>query len=171
MKINEYSENIQHFQVDVAGGHFLPNLHREIAGLSKQLGACFHAWIYDFAATQTRLHRLFRQCIYSNAKLDEVDLSKDQQYLVDLYQIVHQLQDQHQEKLNQLIQHYLDRLTDGETYASFIPYATNNEADSVFIAYYALYYSTTQLAHSILKLGEIIHTILELETTRVYRHF
>ncbi|UJR37557.1 hypothetical protein I4U23_030258 [Adineta vaga] len=171
MKINEYSEKIEHMQLNVAGGHFLPDLHRELSDLSKQLSACFNLWMSYFSVTQTRFYRLFRQCIYSNTKLNENDLIKHQQCLIDLYQTIHRLQVQHQARLDRLIQHYRDRLTMGEAYISFVPYANNTEVDAVFIAFNALYYSTTQLTQSVLILGETIHTILELETTHLYRSF
>jgi hypothetical protein len=34
-----------------------------------------------------------------------------------------------------------------------------------------MFYSTTQLAQTVLTLGETIHTILEVETTQIYRPF
>jgi hypothetical protein len=171
MKINEYSENIEHIQLNAAGGYFLTNLHQELSDLSKQLSDCLNLWISYFTLTQTRFHQLFRQCIYSRIKLNETDLLKHQQCLIDLHQTVHRLQVQHQEGLNRLLEHYLNRLTEGESYSTFVPYINNDEADSIFVAYYAMYYSTTQLAQTALTLGETIHTIFEIETTHLYQPF
>jgi hypothetical protein len=171
MKIKDYSKNIEHLQLNAGGGHFLPNLHRELSDLSRQLNDCLDLWIDYFTLTQTRFHQLFRQCIYSRTKLIQTDLIKHQQCLIDLYQTIHRLQVQHQEGLNRLLKHYLDRLTEGESYSTFIPYVNNDEADSIFVDYYAMYYSTTQLAQTALTLGKTIHTIFELETTHLYRPF
>jgi len=171
MKINEYSETIEHLQNNVAGGNFLPDLHRELSDLSRQLSDCLHQWISYFMVTQTRAYRLFRQCTYSNFQTTDIDLVRDQQYLISLHQTVLTLQVQHQQSLNRLLEHYLNRLVEGDTYSTFIPYLNNHKADSIFIAYYAMYYSTTRLAQAVLTLGETIHTIVELETTRFYRPF
>lgn len=146
-------------------------MHRELSDLSRQLSDCFALWISYFAVTQTKYYQLFRQRFYSKTRMTETDLVKHRQRLVDLYQTVHRLQAEHQQGLNRLLKHYLDRLAEGESTASFIPYVYSSEADSVFIAYYALYYSTTQLGQSVLALGETIHTIFELETTHLYRPF
>jgi len=171
MRINEYAENIEHLQINAGGGYFLPNLHIEFSHLSRQLSDCFTLWISYFTLTQTRFYSLFRQCTYSHKKILATDLNKHEQCLIDLYQTIHDLQVRHQEGLNQLLQHYLDRLSKGESYSTFVPYANNNEADSIFIAYYALYYSINQLTQTVLTLGETIHTIFELETTHLYRPF
>jgi hypothetical protein len=171
MDINEYSEKIEHLQLNVGGGNFLPNLHKELSDLSRQLSDCFHLWISYFTLTQTRFHQLFRQCSYSHKKLIEIDLKKHEQCLIDLHQTVGLLKVQHQQGLNRLVQHYLDRFKEGESYSSFVPYVNNGEADSIFIAYYALYYSTAKLAQTALTLGETVHTIFEIETTHFYRPF
>lgn len=109
--------------------------------------------------------------MYSHKKLIEADLLKHQQCLIDLYQTISLLQIQHQEGLNRLIEYYLTRLVEGESYPTFVPYANNDDADSIFIAYYAMYYCTSELAQAALTLGETIHTIFELETTHLYRPF
>jgi hypothetical protein len=171
MKISEYSENIEYLQLNVGGGNFLPNLHKELSNLSRQLDDCLHLWISYFSLTQTRCHRLFRQCIYSRTELTEVDLLKHQQCLIDLNQTINCLHVQHQEGLNRLLEHYLHRLHEGDSYPNIVPCINNEEADLIFIAYYSMYYSTTQLAQSVLTLGEAIHTILELETTYHYQPF
>ncbi len=171
MTINEYSEKIEHLQLNAAGGKFLPNLHKELSDLTRQLSDCLHLWISSFTLTQTRFHQLFRQCTYSHGKLIATDLIKHEQCLIDLHHTIQRLQSQHQEGLNRLMEHYRDRFNAGEAYPTFIPYADNEIADSIFIAYYAMYYSTTHLAQNALTLGETIHTILELETTHIYRPF
>ncbi|CAF1230327.1 unnamed protein product [Rotaria sordida] len=171
MRINEYSQRIEHLQLDAADGHFPPNLHRGFSDLSRQLNDCFHLSISYFALSQTQFHQLFRQCIYSRTKLNETDLTKHEQHLIDLYQMIHRLQIQHEEELNRLLTYYLECLTGSELYSTFVPCINSDEANSIFIAYYAMYYSTTQLTQSALTLGETIHTIFELETTHLYRLF
>ncbi|CAF1199417.1 unnamed protein product [Rotaria sordida] len=171
MRINEYSQRIEHLQLDAADGHFPPNLHRGFSDLSRQLNDCFHLSISYFALSQTQFHQLFRQCIYSRTKLNETDLTKHEQHLIDLYQMIHRLQIQHEEELNRLLTYYLECLTESESYSTFVPCINSDEANSIFIAYYAMYYSTTQLTQSALTLGETIHTIFELETTHLYRLF
>jgi hypothetical protein len=171
MKINEYSENIQHLQLNAGGGNLLPNLHKELSDLSGQLSDCLDLWMSYFKLTQTRFHQLFRQCTYSRTKLIEAGLIKHRQCLIDLHQTVHRLQIQHQEGINRLLEHYLNRLAEGESYCTFVPYANNDEVDSVFIGYSAMYYSTTHLAENVLTLGKTIHTIFELEITHLYQPF
>ncbi|CAF1441455.1 unnamed protein product, partial [Adineta steineri] len=41
IKIKRYSENIEHLQLNVAGGNLLLNLHRKLSDLSQQLNDCF----------------------------------------------------------------------------------------------------------------------------------
>ena len=99
------------------------------------------------------------------------DLIKHEQCLIDLHQTFQRLQIQQQEVLNRLMQYYLDRLADGQSYSSFIPFVHSDKADSICIAYYAMYYSINQFPQAVLALGGIIHTIFELETTNIYRRF
>jgi hypothetical protein len=171
MKINKYSKTIEQLQLNVAGENFLPNLHKELSNLSRQLDNCLCLWISHFAMTQTFSHRLFRQCINPRTELIETDLLKHQQCLIDLDQTIHRLQVQHQEGLNRLLEHYFHRISEGDSYSNIVPYLNSDEADSIFIAYYAMYYSTTNLAQTVLTLGGTIHTILELEVTHLYRSF
>lgn len=171
MRINQYSETALHLQINAGGGNLLPNLHQELSDLSRQLSDCCNQWISYFMITQTRAYRLFRQCTYRHLKTTQIDLVKDQQDLIRLHKTVLHLKCQHQQALNRLLEHYLSCLIEGQSFSTFMPYLENNDADSIFIAYYAMYYSTTRLAQATLKLGETIHTIIEAETTRIYRQF
>jgi hypothetical protein len=175
MRINECTnvdENqIKNLQRHAAGGLFLPNLHTELADISRLLSNCLGLWSSYFALTQTRFYRILRNCAYSRTKLDESDLSKHQQYLIELHQTIHRLQNQNQEAVNRLLEHYLDRVAQGELPLTFVPYAKNQDADLIFIGVAAMYYSTTQLVRDALALGSNIHTIFELETTSFYRPF
>ena len=175
MRINECSNDdenrIRNLQKYAAGGLFLPNLHIELANLSRQLCDCISLWSSYFALTQTRFYRLFQTCTYTRTQLNENDLLKHQQHLIELHQTIHRLQSQHQEGVNRLLEYYLDRVTQGDFLTSFVPYAENEYADVIFIGVAAIYYSTTQLARDTLALGTNIYTIFELEATSFYRPF
>lgn len=171
MRIKEFSEDIEHMQTNTAGGNFLPNVHEELSDLSKQLVNCFHIWVSYFTLSQTKSYQLFRQCVLSRAKLIGNDLSKHEQCLVDLHRLTHCLQTEQQKRLDRLLQYYLDRLTEGESYSTVLPFVNSDKADTIFVACYAMYYSTSQLAKTVLTLGRTIHTLFELETTHLYRPF
>jgi hypothetical protein len=164
-------KHIEHLQMNVVGSLFLPDFHEELSNLSKQLSDCLHLCSSYFALTQTRSHRLFRQCTYSRTKLSESDLTKHEECLIKLHQTIHRLQSQDQEALNRLLGYYLNRLTQGETPSTVVPYATSDQAGLIFIAISAMHYSMTQLARVALALATTIHTIFELETTHIYRPF
>jgi hypothetical protein len=175
LRINECrdddKDHIKNLQMNAAGGLFLPDLHTELANLSRQLSDCLSLWSSYFTLTQTRFYQIFRACTYSRTELHESDLLKHEQYLIELQQTIHHLQNQHQAAVNRLLEHYLDRVTQGESPSNFIPYVENEKADVIFIGISAMYYSTTQLARAALALGTNIHTIFELETTNIYRSF
>lgn len=132
---------------------------------------CFHLWTSYFVLSQTKSYRLIRRCHLSHRELIENNFRKHEQCLIDLHEAVNRLQNRYQDGLNQLLQHYLDRLLEGESSSMFVPYANNEEADSIFIAYQAMHYSITQFTQSALTLGHSVHTIFEVETTRLYRSF
>ncbi|CAF0844236.1 unnamed protein product [Adineta steineri] len=168
---NTSENHIKTLQLYADGG-FLPiGLHNELRNLSRQLSDCIDLWSSYFTLTQTRFFRIFRNCSLTYTKLNESDLLKHKQCLVELHQTVYRLQNQHQESVNRLFDHYHDCLTQGESLSDFVPYADNNNVYIIFIGIAALYYSTTQLARNALALGTNIHTIFELETTSLYRPF
>lgn len=121
--------------------------------------------------TQTRSYRIVRECTFNGIHLNKSDLLKHEQHLIELHQTIHRLQDQHQQACNNLLQHYLDRITEGDSPSNFIPYLANEKADLIFIGISAMYYSTTHLARSALALGINIHTLFELETTSLYQSY
>ncbi|CAF1406378.1 unnamed protein product [Rotaria sordida] len=175
MHINECIDNdkdhIKNLHMHTAGSLFLPDLHIELVNLSRQLSDCLSLWSSYFALTQTRSYRIFRDCTYSRTKLNESDLSKHEQHLIELHHTIDRLQNQHQNSINRILKHYLNQLTQGELPSKFIPYVENDKADLIIIGISAMYYSTTQLAQIALALGVNIHTIFELETTHLYRPF
>jgi hypothetical protein len=175
MRINECSKNdkneIINLRTYAAGALFLPDLHTELANISRQLSDCLGLWGSYFALTQTRFYRLSRNCTYSRTKLVESDLLKHKQCLIELYQTISRLQTQHQASVHRILEHYLDRLTEGDSPSTFVPYVKNNNADVIIVGIAAMYYSTTQLIRDALALGTNIHTIFELETTNFYRTF
>jgi hypothetical protein len=175
MRMNEITNDDEHqiknLQRNAAGGRFLPDLHPELSNLSQQLSDCLSLWMSYFTLTQTRFYRVFRDFNYNRTELKENDLLKHEQYLIELHQTIHRLQTQHQAYINRLLDHYLDRITQGDSPSTFIPYIANEKADIVFIGVSAMYYSTSQLVRNALALGTTIHTIFELETTNLYRSF
>ncbi|CAF2104224.1 unnamed protein product [Rotaria magnacalcarata] len=171
MRSNEHSKIIRNLQINAARGNFLPNFRAELTDLCKQLISCFHVWISYFNLSQTNSYQLFRQCNASRRTIIENDFKRHEQCLIELHQSVNRLEARYQEGLNRLVQYYLDCLLEGELCSAFVPYANNNEADLIFIAYHAMHYSITQLAQSALTLGQTVHTIFELETTPLYRSF
>ncbi|CAM4863385.1 unnamed protein product [Rotaria socialis] len=175
MRIDECTDHdrnhIINLQMYAAGRFFPHDLHVEVANLSRQLNDCVALWSSYFALTQTRFYRMFRDCTFSRTKLNESDLLKHEQCLIELHHTIHRLQIQHQSSLDGILENYLDSLTQGESPTKFIPYVENDTFDSIIIGISAMYYSTTQLARAALALGTNIHTIFELETTSLYKSF
>jgi hypothetical protein len=176
MRINECSDGssddeIRKLQMSAGGSFFLPDLHSELANLSRQLSDCLHLWSSYFALTQTRVYRIFRDCTHSRTKLLLSDLKKHEQHLSELHHTIHHLQSKHQQSVDQLLKHFHDRLAEGDSPSHFVPYASNEKADMILIGISAMYYSTTQLVRTALALGTQIHTLFELETTRLYQPF
>jgi hypothetical protein len=175
MRIHEFSiydqKQLENVRIHPVGRLFFPSIHQDLADLSAQLSDCFNMWSSYFALTQTRLHRLIGQCIFHGPKLDESHLPKHMEYLNDLRDTIHRLQNEHQKVIDGVLKHYRSRLNQGETPSSFIPYINNNEFDSIYLAVSAICYSTTELARAALALGTSIHTIFELETTHRYEQF
>ncbi|CAF3606759.1 unnamed protein product [Rotaria sordida] len=169
--VNNDKDQIKNLQMYTADSFFLPDLHIELVNLSRQLNDCLSLWSSYFALTQTRFYRIFRDCTYSRTKLHENDLSKHEQYLIELHHTINRLQNQHQNSIDRVLKNYLDRLTQAELPSKFIPYVENDKADLIIIGISAMYYSTTRLAQIALALGINIHTIFELETTHLYRPF
>ncbi|CAF0802510.1 unnamed protein product [Adineta steineri] len=168
---NTSENHIKRLQLYADGGFLPASLHNELRNLSRQLSDCVGLWSSYFTLTQTRFYRIFRNFSFKRTKLNESDLSKHTQYLIELNQTIYRLQNQHQESVNRLLDHYLTCLTQGEALSDFIPYADNMNVYIIFMGIAALYYSTTQLARNALALGTNIHTIFELETTTLYRPF
>ena len=73
--------------------------------------------------------------------------------------------------MDRLLNYCLDRITQGDTIGRIVPYVDNERAYVIFIGIAAMHYSTTELARAALALGTNIHTIFELETTKLYRSF
>jgi len=175
MRINECAnsdeDQIKSLQMGAASSLFHPDLHTELANLSRQLSDCLSLWSSYFTLTQTRFYRIFRDCTYTRTELHESDLLKHEQYLIELHQTIYRLQSQHQAAIDRILEYYLDKMTQGESPSNFIPYIDNENADIIFIGISSMYYSTNQLARAALALGTSIHTIFELETTALYRSF
>lgn len=168
---NDQENEIKTLQMSATGSYFLPDLHTELANLSQQLGDCLNLWLSYFALTQTRFYRIFRDCTYSRMKLLPSDLQRHEQILVELHQTIHDLRSQHQKSVDRLLEYYIDSLADGQSPTNFIPYAQNKNVDVILIGLSAMYYSTGELVQAALALGTNIHTLFELETTRLYYPF
>jgi flagellar biosynthesis chaperone FliJ len=94
-----------------------------------------------------------------------------EKYLSQLHKTIRRLENEHQQGINRLFNHYFHRLNQGEKLTTFVPYAQNEQADFILLALSAMYYSITQLAHTTLELGTTIHEVFELETTDLYQAF
>lgn len=169
--IDHNKNHINDLHSYTAGGFFLPDLHTELVNLGRQLSDCLNLWSSYFTLTQTRFYRIFRNATYSRTELKESDLLKHEQYLIELHHTINRLQNQHQTSVNRILEHYLDRLSQGDSPSQFVPYAENDKIDVVFIGISAMHYSTIKLAQAALALGTNIHTIFELETTSLYQPF
>jgi hypothetical protein len=149
----------------------IPNVHNELFDLSKQLNNCLQIWSDYFQLTQTRCYQLTRGFIPHRTQIIQTDLIKYEKCLSQLHKTIHRLQNEHQQGINRLFDHYFIRLNQGEKLTTFIPYAQNQQADFILLALSAMYYSITQLAHAALELGTTIHEVFELETTDLYQTF
>ncbi len=65
----------------------------------------------------------------------------------------------------------MEKSVRGAELSTFVPYSNSDQAESIFVAILAMYYSTIQLAQAAMALGTTIHTVFELKTTAVYRYF
>ena len=176
MHINECSMNddrkIEDLRLNAAGGRFLPDLHNELADLSQQLSDCVDLWTSYLTSTQTASYRWSRiRATHRERKLIKGDLSEHRQCLIELHRTVVRLQAEHQEATNHVLNYYIEKSAEGKELSSFVPYVNNDQAESIFVAISAMYYSTIQLAQAAMALGTTIHTVFELETTAVYRYF
>lgn len=165
-------QQFEDLRLNAAGGRFLPDLHTSLANLGRQLSDCVDLWISYFILTQTTYHRWRRIHVpHKKRKLTKGDLSENQQCLIELHRTVLRLQDEHQQAMNCLLDFYIEKSTQGEELSTFVPYVNSDQAESIFVAISAMYYSTIQLAQTVMALGTTIHTIFELETTSIYRYF
>jgi hypothetical protein len=175
MRLKECSTNngqqTENNKMHPVSGQFIAAFHTELGTLSNQLSDCLGLWAFYFALTQTRFHGFFSHCICSRTKLVESDLLKHEEHLIELHRTVHHLQNQHQNVIHKILEHYSDRLTQGDTPSTVVEYASSNENDSVLIAISALYFSTSELARTAAAMGISIHNIFELETTHRYAHY
>ncbi|CAF1135581.1 unnamed protein product [Adineta ricciae] len=175
MRIHECSKDetnpIKDLQMYGNGGVLPSALHNELTTLSRQLSECVNLWASYFTLTQTRCYRLARECSFSRTSLLESDLLKHEQCLIELHQTIHRLQTEHQGTVDRLLNYCLDRITQGDTIGRIVPYVDNERAYVIFLGIAAMHYSTTELARAALALGTNIHTIFELETTKLYRSF
>ncbi len=172
INLNEYSINDQkQIEIYSVPGQFFSKFQQELSALCNQLSDCFNLWSSYFAQTQTKFHQFFSRCVCSKIKLSENDLFKHEQYLIQLHKTVISLQKEHQDGIQQILEYYLDRLTQGDTTMNVISYTYNNQTDFILTAISSIYFSTTELARAAIALGTSIHAIFELETTHRYVHY
>ncbi|CAF4714647.1 unnamed protein product, partial [Rotaria sp. Silwood2] len=175
IRINECSnidkKQVENLRIYAVDGLFLPDFYNEFCNLNKQLNDCFKVWSSYFNLTQTKSYQIYRGSIHHRKHLIKNDLNKYEQCLIQLHRTVIYLQNQHQKSTNQILKHYFQRFSSGEIPQNFVPFVKNDQADSIFIAISAMYYSITELAKSALALGTTIHHVFELETTDLYRPF
>ncbi|CAF4729560.1 unnamed protein product, partial [Rotaria sp. Silwood2] len=128
-------------------------------------------WSSHFCLTQTKSYQIHCGSIYHRKHLIKTDLNKYEQCLTELHRTVVYLQIEHQKSTNRLIKYHFQRFLSGEIPENFVRFVKNDQADSIFIAMSAMYYSITQLAKAALALGTTIHDVFELDTTHLYRPF
>jgi hypothetical protein len=168
----EDKTQIENLHLSAVTDRFLPDLDRQLADLSRQLSDCIDLWTSYFTLTQTTYYRWSRIHVpYRKKKLIKGDLTANQQLLIELHQTVLRLQAEYEQAMNHIFDYYKEKSAQGNELSSFIPYINSQDAEVVFVAVSAMYYSTIQLAQAALALGTTIHTIFELETTAVYRYF
>ncbi|CAF2573576.1 unnamed protein product [Rotaria sp. Silwood2] len=149
--------------------YFFLILYDEIRNLSKQLNDCSQVWSSYFCLTQTKSYQIHCGSIYHRKHLIKTDLNKYEQCLTELHRTVVYLQIEHQKSTNLLIKYHFQRFLSGEIPENFVRFVKNDQADSIFIAMSAMYYSITQLAKA--ALGATIHDVFELDRTDLYRPF
>jgi hypothetical protein len=176
MHINQCSSSnhkqIEDLRLHTADEGFLPDLDDALTDLSQQLNECIDLWTSYFTLTKTTYYRWSRFHIRRRkSNLIRGDLSANEDCLIELHKTVLRLQNDHQRAMDRISDHYIEKSGNGEEISTFVPYAHNDQADSIFVAISAMYYSTVQLVQAILALGTTIHTVFELETTDVYRDF
>jgi hypothetical protein len=163
---------IEDLHLNVETDHFLPDLHQQLAHLSRQLSDCVDLWTSYFTLTQTTYYRWSRTHVpYRKKKLIKGDLTANQQLLIELHRTVIRLQAEYEQAMNHILDYYKMKSAQGNELSSFVPYVNSEQTEVIFVAISAMYYSTIQLAQAALTLGTTIHTIFELETTSVYRYF
>lgn len=160
--------NLRHY---AANGLFLPDLYKELANLSTELNNCLKIWSKYFSGTQTKSFQISRCVVHHREHLKKMDLKIFEQCLIDLHRIGNSLRIEYQNATNEVLKVYFQRFSAGENPEVFIPYVQDDQADSIFIALSAMYYSITQLPRAALALGITIHDIFELEITDSYRLF
>ncbi|CAF3136617.1 unnamed protein product [Rotaria sp. Silwood2] len=120
---------------------------------------------------KTKSDQIYHGSIYHRKHLIKNDLNKCEKCLNELHQTVVYLQEEHQQSTNQLLKYYFQRFLSDEIPENFVPFFKNDQADSIFIAIPAMYYSITQLVKVALALDTTIHDVFELETTDLYCPF
>ena len=133
---------------------------------------CIDLWTSYFTLTQTTYYRRSRiHVLYRKKKLIKGELSANQQLLIELHRTVLRLQAENEQATNHIFAYYKEKSSQGNELSPFVPYVNSQKVERVFVAVPAMYYSTIQLAQVALALGTTIHTIVERETTAVYRYF
>jgi len=164
-------EQIENLRFHTASGLFLPDLHSEVTSFIRHLRYCVELWSSYFTLTQTTYYRWSRIHLPRRKHPIKGDLSENRQCLVELYQTVVRVRTQHQQAINNVLDYYLEKTAQNKRISNHISYVVNDQAESIFEAISAMYYSTVQLAQAALALGTTIHTVFELESTAIYRDF
>lgn len=151
--------------------YFVFDLHSELVSFTELFSSCVGLWSSYCAQTQTAFHQCGRTYLPHRNKRLVKDLSKNCRYLMELHQTILRLQSQHQHAIIRVLNYYRTRLVQGDSLSTFVPYRVSDQADTIFVAVLAMYYSTIQLAEKALALGTVIHIIFELETTSAYQKF
>ncbi|CAF1032359.1 unnamed protein product [Adineta steineri] len=176
MYIKQYSLNdhkqIEDLRLNSTDARILLDLDVDLTDLSRQLNDCVNLWISYFTLTKTTYYRWSHiHILRKKSKLIKGDLSANEDCLIELHRTVLRLQTDYQQAMDRLTDYFIEKSAQKEEPSTCVPYAHDDQADSILVTVSAMYYSTIQLVQVVMALGTTIHTIFELETTNVYRNF
>ncbi|CAF0897883.1 unnamed protein product [Didymodactylos carnosus] len=112
----------------------LTNLHNQLFDLSKQLNNCLKIWSNYFKLTQTRCYQLTQDFIPHRTELIQSDLLIHEQCLSDLNKTIYRPENEYQQGINRLFDHYFQRLNQDEQILTCVLYAQNQQADFILLA-------------------------------------
>ena len=150
------------------GKEFLHRFRKELSSLNKQLNDYFDLWLSYFKLSQTRYHRLFNDGIFYDEELLEIEMLKQDPYLIELRETVHRLEDKHQNGIDDIFKRFIDLIIEGISPSRILACRKGNGNDLMLLAISTMYYSTIRLIKSTIPMETTIHNTFEHETTHPY---